>query len=99
MSSVSSLMAADGPEQLELPAPQFHAAAHRRRGVIFLGLASAAFGFAIMIQMGLDANFVAEEMKLAGFQQGLLAAIRESCGIFALAILAGLTVPRTVTSV
>ena len=67
--------------------------------MIFLGLASAAFGFAIMIQMGLDANFVAEEMKLAGFQQGLLAAIRESCGIFALAILAGLTVPRTVTSV
>ena len=58
--------------------------------MFFLGLASAAFGFAIMIQMGLNSNFVAgkDEMNLTGFQQGLLEGIRESCGIFALAILA-----------
>ncbi len=48
------------------------------------------------MQMGLNANFVGQEMKLTGFQQGVLEAFRESCGIFALgvlALLAGLAEP------
>ena len=63
-------------------------AEHRRRGMVFLCLASAAVGFAMMIQMGLNANFVAGELRITGLQQGMLEAARETCGITALAVLA-----------
>jgi MFS family permease len=72
------------------------AVAHRRRGLIFLGLAVAAVGFAMSVQMGVNANFVADEMKLSGLQQGLLETFRETCGIAALgllAVMAGLAEP------
>jgi MFS family permease len=70
--------------------------AQRRRGVFFLGLAFAAMGVALFIQMGLNANYVAQELGLSGTQQGFLEAARESCGIFAfglLALMAGLAEP------
>jgi MFS family permease len=69
---------------------------NRERGIRFLCMAVGATGFAIMLQMALNANFVVEQMKLEGFQQGLLEMFRESCGIFALgilALLAGLAEP------
>jgi MFS family permease len=40
------------------------------------------------LQMGLNSNFVGQEMALKGLQQGVLEACRESCGIFALGLLA-----------
>ena len=72
---------------VELPPPP-PAAAHRRRGLIFLGLAMASVGFAMAVQMGTNSNFVADEMKLSWFQQGVLETFRETCGIAALAVLA-----------
>lgn len=60
----------------------------RQRGRRFLFLAVASVGFAMALQMGLNANFLADEIGLSGFQLGLLESIRESCGIFALGILA-----------
>jgi len=71
-------------------------AAHRRRGLVFLALAAAGVGFALHVQMGLNANFLADEMRLTGDQVGFLEAFRESCGIVALlvlALLAGLAEP------
>ena len=59
----------------------------RRRGFIFLGAAVFCLGFAITLQMALNSNFAGEEMRLTGFQQGLLESIRESCGIIALVII------------
>jgi MFS family permease len=38
--------------------------------------------------LGLNSNFVADELQLSGLQQGLLETCRESCGIFALGLLA-----------
>jgi MFS family permease len=64
--------------------------------VFFLSLAVGAVGFALFIQMGLNANYVAQDLGLSGTQQGFLEAARESCGIFAfgfLALLAGLAEP------
>jgi len=61
---------------------------HRRRGLIFLALAVGAVGFAMALQMGVNANFVADEMQLSGLRQGLLEMFRETCGITALAVLA-----------
>ena len=80
-----------------LPEPA-HVAAHRKRGLIFIGLAVAGVSFALSLQMGVNPNFVAqeEEMALTGAQQGFLEAARESCGILALvvlAVLAGLAEP------
>jgi predicted MFS family arabinose efflux permease len=69
---------------------------HRARGLKFLCIASGAVGFTITLQVALNANFVVQEMNLSGFQQGLLEMFRESCGIFALgilALLAGLAEP------
>ncbi len=69
---------------------------HRERGLKFLCIAAAAVGFTITLQIALNANFVVQEMNLSGFQQGLLEMFRESCGIFALgilALLAGLAEP------
>jgi MFS family permease len=68
----------------------------RKKGVLFLCIASAAVGFTLTLQIALNANFAVEEMNLSGFQQGLLEMFRETCGIFALgflAILAGLAEP------
>jgi hypothetical protein len=62
--------------------------ARRRRGLFFIGCASAGVGMALSLQLGLNSNFVADEMKLSGLQQGILETFRESCGIFALGILA-----------
>jgi len=66
-------------------------AAHRQRGLFFLGAACAAAGCTMALQMGLNSNFVAQEMGLSGQQQGYLEAFRESCGILALGVLALLT--------
>ena len=73
-----------------------HVRGRRRRGLIFLALAVGAVGFSLALQMGLNANFVADEMHLTGLEQGLLETFRESCGIIALgvlALLAGLAEP------
>jgi len=60
----------------------------RRRGVVYLWVAVWAVGFAMAIQMGLNANFLQEDIGVDGFQIGLLEAVRESCGIWALLLLA-----------
>ena len=63
---------------------------------MFVGIAVAGVGFAMALQMGLNANFLADEMKVSGFELGALEAVRESCGIVALgvlALLAGLAEP------
>lgn len=59
-------------------------------------IASAAVGFALTLQVALNANFAVQEMNLNGLQQGVLEMFRESCGILALgilALLAGLAEP------
>jgi hypothetical protein len=43
---------------------------------------------ALSLQLGLNSNFVVGEMNLSGLQQGILETCRESCGIFALGLLA-----------
>jgi len=78
------------PPTIEDAALDDPVAAHRTRGMIFLGLAVAAVGFGLHVQMGMNANFVGEEMKITAYQQGVLEAYRESCGILALLVLAGL---------
>jgi len=84
-----------GP-QLHLVGSAQYDAVRRRRGMLFLGLASAAVAFTSMMQLGLNDNFLFDVMHITGFQKGLLEAYRESCGIFAfgfLALLAGLAEP------
>ena len=69
----------------------------RTRGLFFLGLVVGCVGFAVALQMAANSNFVAEEMGLDGFHQGVLETFREVCGITALgllAVLAGLAEPR-----
>jgi MFS family permease len=68
----------------------------RRRGRFFLGLAVGAVGFTIMLQIGLNDNFLVEELGVTPAQKGILEAFRESCGIWALgflALIAGLAEP------
>jgi predicted MFS family arabinose efflux permease len=68
----------------------------RRRGFLFLSLAVAFEGFALVLQMSLNSNFLVEEIGISGRQAGFLEAVRESCGIAAfgiLALLAGLGEP------
>lgn len=70
--------------------------AHRARGMLFLCLAVGAMGFTMAVQQGANANFIRDVMRLEGDQVGVLEAIRESCGIWALgllALLAGLAEP------
>ncbi|MGA2264947.1 MAG: MFS transporter [Phycisphaerae bacterium] len=72
------------------------AAAHRRRGLFFLGWAVAGAGVTMALQMGLNANFLWEQIRISGQQLGFLEAARESCGITAfllLALMAGLAEP------
>jgi MFS family permease len=82
-------------------APDLHAApavteAQRRRSMAFVCMAVGCMGFAMSIQMGLNQNFVAQELGLSGAQAGGLEACRETCGMLALgvlALLAGLAEP------
>ena len=70
--------------------------AKRRRSLFFLGLAVAGVGFAMALQMGLNSNFLADDIKVSGLQIGILEGFRESCGVVAfavLALLAGLAEP------
>jgi predicted MFS family arabinose efflux permease len=64
------------------------AAAHRRRGLFFLGWAVAGAGVTMALQMGLNANFLWEQIGISGQQLGFLEAARESCGITAFLLLA-----------
>ena len=68
----------------------------RRRSLLFLGLAVALAGFTMAAQMGLNANFLREDIGISGRQMGMIEAARESCGVVAfgvLALLAGLAEP------
>lgn len=68
---------------------------HRAR--TFLLIAVALVGFTMSLQIALNANFVADDMHITGMQQGLLEAVRESCGMLALGVLAvlvGMSEPR-----
>ena len=84
------IQTADPSERSERDAVDALASANRRRGLLFVGLAVAGVGFAITLQLGLNANFVGEELKFSATQQGVLEAFRESCGVIALFILAAL---------
>ena len=68
----------------------------RRRSLFFLGWVIACAGFAMTLQLGLNSNFVGQEMRLSGLQQGVLETFRETCGItvlLVLALFAGLAEP------
>ena len=89
-------MSGEPETAIELPVEAAPGLAHRRRGLLFVGLAVAGVSFMLTLQLGLNSNFVAQEMDLTGLRQGLLETFRESCGILAflvLAILAGLAEP------
>ncbi len=81
-------MTTDPQTAEEFPLPPALHVRQRRRGMIFLCAASAGVGLAMAMQMGMNSNFVVDEMGLSGFQQGILEMARESCGIFALGVLA-----------
>lgn len=73
-----------------------HLEARRQRGIFLLKFACAALGFAIMLQMSMNDNFLVGELHLGPDQKGVQEAVRESCGIFAMgiiALLAGLAEP------
>ncbi|HUT60771.1 MAG TPA: MFS transporter [Phycisphaerae bacterium] len=80
-------MSVDQTQPLQLE-PTGHSHAKRRRGLLFLGLASAFVSFAIMMQIGLNDNFLVEQIGISALQKGVLEAVRESCGIAALGVLA-----------
>lgn len=65
-----------------------HIIHNREKGLKFLCIAVAAIGFTLTLQIAINANFAVQEMNISGFQQGLLEMFRESCGIFALGLLA-----------
>ena len=79
---------ADTRTSVELPTEIGSVAEHRRRGLIFIGLAAAGVGLALHVQIGVNANFVRQVMGLTAAQQGVLEALRESWGIIALVVLA-----------
>ncbi len=60
----------------------------RRRGLFFVGAAVVGVGFAIAIQVGCNDNFVVGELNATGLEKGILEAVRESCGVVALGLLA-----------
>ena len=64
------------------------AEASRTRSVIFLGLAVAGASFTMAVQMGLNTNFLVGEIGVTAFQQGMVEAFRETCGVLALGVLA-----------
>jgi MFS family permease len=72
---------------LEVPIPEL-SEAKRRRSLFFLGLAVAGVGFAMALQMGLNSNFLADDIKVSGLEIGILEGFRESCGVVAFAVLA-----------
>ena len=80
-------MSAQRPTVGQPPSPQL-SDAKRRRSLFFVGLAVAAVCFALALQVGLCDNFVVSELNLTGFHKGILEAVRESCGIVSLGILA-----------
>ena len=89
-------MTSDPQTAAEIPLEAHAVAARRRRGLFFIGAAVAGVGFTMALQMGIDANFAGDVMKISGAQRGVLEASRESCGILALgvlALLAGLAEP------
>jgi hypothetical protein len=74
----------------------------RRRGLLFVAVASGCVGFALTLQLALNSNYLVGEIGASGFQAGLLEAVRESQGIIALgvlAVIAGLTEPVIATIV
>jgi len=73
---------------MDVPNDSIEQEARRHRGRRFLAAAVAAVGFAMALQMGMNANFLADDLGLSGSQVGILEAFRESCGIWALGILA-----------
>ncbi len=82
--------------QTVLPASDERTAAWRRRGMIFLALAVACASFTTMVQIGLNDNFLVQDLGVTPAQKGVLEAFRESCGIWALgllALIAGLAEP------
>lgn len=90
------------PEKEQPPnAATLFTEAKRRRGIFFVSVAVAAVSFAMMTQIGLNENFLANPpsqggLGIDGFQKGVLEAVRETCGITALgifALLAGMTEP------
>ena len=81
-------MSAEPQTTIELPVEAPITDDHRRRGLFFIGAAVAAVGCAMAIQLATNSNFVAEEIGISAGQQGLLEAIRESCGVTALVVLA-----------
>ena len=60
----------------------------RKRGLFFLGTAVGCAGFVLAMQLGLNENFLVEEIEASWFQRGLLESVREACGISALLLLA-----------
>lgn len=84
------------PSHTKLVSPDEHLLARLRRGRFFLALAVACAGFTVMIQIGLNDNFLVQELGVTPAQKGVLEAFRESCGIWALgllALIAGLAEP------
>lgn len=61
----------------------------RARGMFFLQLAVAAIGFALFVQLALNANFIGgkDEINATASQMGYIEAARETCGILAFLIL------------
>ena len=67
---------------LQPPTTRTISPAHRRRAMVFLILAVAAVGFAMTAQMGLDNNYVVEELGVTGKQRGTRlgrAAVADNC--------------------
>jgi len=84
------------PETHDLPLEGGPTEAQRRRSLLLVRLAVAGAGAAMAIQMGLNENFLVQDIGVTGLQRGLLETFRETCGIIAfgvLAILAGLAEP------
>ena len=69
-------------------APEQPASAAQPRGLFFIWAAVAFVGVSLALQMGLNANFLAEDIGIEPVQIGHLEAVRESCGVLALGVLA-----------